>query len=116
MGLKTDLTYLRELADGSNDFVVEMIEMFLDQTPKYLSQIDLYLQENDWESIQGIAHTMKPSLSFMGIATLEPTVMSIEDNCRDQKDLETIPDLVQQLNQTCEASYKELQEELTKLK
>ncbi|MBL4715679.1 MAG: Hpt domain-containing protein [Bacteroidia bacterium] len=116
MGLNTDLTYLSELADGSNDFIIEMIEMFLDQTPNYLNQIDQYLQEKDWESIQGIAHAMKPSLSFMGIAALEPVVISTEEKCMNQRELDTIPGLIQELNQTCEVSYKELQEELTKLK
>ena len=37
--LNVDLSYLRDVSSGSNEFMVEMIELFLEQTPVYFEQI-----------------------------------------------------------------------------
>ena len=35
-----DLSYLQDVANGSNEFMIEMIQLFLDQTPGYFEQLD----------------------------------------------------------------------------
>jgi hypothetical protein len=34
MGDKIDLTYLRQISDNNDDFVIQVIELFLQKTPK----------------------------------------------------------------------------------
>ena len=38
INLDLDLTYLNEIADGSDEFIIESIDVFLDQTPVILQE------------------------------------------------------------------------------
>ena len=37
-----DLSYLQDVANGSNEFMIQMIDLFLNQTPGYFEQLDHY--------------------------------------------------------------------------
>jgi HPt (histidine-containing phosphotransfer) domain-containing protein len=43
-----DLAFLYEIADGSDDFIVDSIAMFLDQTPQLLASITDAINAQDW--------------------------------------------------------------------
>ena len=40
-----DLSYLQDVANGSNEFMIEMMEMFLKQTPGYFEQLDQLIKD-----------------------------------------------------------------------
>ena len=46
---------------------MEMIELYLEQTPALISNIKKSLTEKDWDSLHAAAHKMIPSFSIMGI-------------------------------------------------
>ena len=79
-----DLTYLNELSNGSEEFVNKMIEIFIDQTPEALGNLDNYLQEKNWEALKATAHKMKSSISIMGIKQLEGVVSELENNSENK--------------------------------
>lgn len=86
-----DLSYLRDVASGSNEFMVEMIELFLIQTPDYFEQLDQLIIQGDWIRVADIAHKIKPTLSFMGVDSARESMSVIEENARSGKNLESIP-------------------------
>ena len=61
-----DLTFLYEIADGSDEFVVESIDMLLQQAPEMLNSIDRALQSTDWPTAAASAHKLKPSMGCLG--------------------------------------------------
>ncbi len=85
-----DLTYLRDVASGSNEFMVEMIELFLIQTPGYFEQLDQLIGEKNWIKVADIAHKIKPTLAFMGADSARESMAEIEQNARDGKNLDKI--------------------------
>lgn len=85
-----DLTYLRDVASGSNEFMVEMIELFLIQTPGYFEQLDQLIGEENWIKVADIAHKIKPTLAFMGVDSARESMAEIEQNARDGKNLDKI--------------------------
>lgn len=62
-----DLSYLKELSGGSEEFEHEMIELYLNQTPVELSGLETAIQESDYANIKAIAHKLKSSFSLMGV-------------------------------------------------
>lgn len=86
-----DLSYLQDVASGSNEFMIDMIELFLNQTPGYFEQLDQLIKDENWPVVADIAHKIKPTLSFMGVESARGGMAEIEKNARNLKNLDTIP-------------------------
>lgn len=77
-----DLTLLQEIADGSDEFIVESIDMFLQQTPLSLQEISSAIDEMDWATAAAAAHKMKATLGFFGMLNSQALVQQIELSCK----------------------------------
>lgn len=73
-----DLSFLYEIADGSNEFIVESIDMFMAQTPELLHTIDTAIKGADWPMAASAAHKLKPNLGFFGMLESQSTMQEIE--------------------------------------
>lgn len=73
-----DITQLKNLSRGDEEFVVNMVEIFVQHTPPSISQMNIALQKKDYESVAKIAHRIKPSIDNMGIKQLEGVPKNIE--------------------------------------
>jgi HPt (histidine-containing phosphotransfer) domain-containing protein len=77
-----DLTFLNELADGSNEFIIESIDMFIDQTPELLQIINTAIVEKRWPATAAAAHKLKPNLGFFGMAVSQELFQQIETQAK----------------------------------
>jgi HPt (histidine-containing phosphotransfer) domain-containing protein len=77
-----DLTLLLEIADGSDEFIVDSIEMFLQQTPESLQQVEEAIKAQDWPTAGSAAHKMKSTLGFFGMLNSQALVQQIEQSCK----------------------------------
>ncbi|MBI1836755.1 MAG: Hpt domain-containing protein [Flavobacteriia bacterium] len=111
---KTDLTFLVELSEGSNEFVREMVEEFLLQLPDTISKMQEYLDDKKWIELRNVAHKLKPSLDFMGLLSIKEIVKTLEKNCVDQVNLELVPGMVKEIIDTCSIGAEELKIEVLK--
>ena len=62
-----DLSFLYEIADGSNEFIVDSIDMFLQQTPELIRIIGEAIAAGEWVTAGGAAHKRIPNLGFFGM-------------------------------------------------
>lgn len=84
------LAYLKDIADGSQEFMVEMIDIFLHQTPGYLAQLETSIEKKDWTTVAEIAHKVRPTFTFIGVDQLTQIMASIEQKARTGEDLASI--------------------------
>lgn len=89
-GPEISLAYLHDIADGSNEFMVEMIDIFLQQTPDYLNQIEQGIEIGDWATVAEIAHKIRPTFAFIGVDEAKEVMAVIENKARSGEDLESI--------------------------
>ncbi|WP_158826380.1 Hpt domain-containing protein [Mucilaginibacter lacusdianchii] len=73
-----DLTFLEEIADGSDDFIIESIDMFAQQTPQLMADIEKGIAEQNWPVTASAAHKLKPNLGFFGMLTSQGLMQEIE--------------------------------------
>jgi len=73
-----DLSFLYEIADGSDEFIVESIDMFSQQTPQLLEEIGQGIADHNWQIAGAAAHKLKPNLGFFGMHTLQQMMADIE--------------------------------------
>lgn len=80
--MKIDLAYLKDVASGSSEFMVEMIDLFLDQTPGYFEQLNNFVKDENWPKVADLAHKIKPTLAFMGADSARDSMAEIETRAR----------------------------------
>ena len=112
-GPDLDLTLLLEIADGSDEFIVDSIEMFLQQTPESLQQVSDAINAHDWPTAGSAAHKMKSTLGFFGMLNSQALVQQIELSCKQGSP--NIDELLMQINQV-KANIAENTEKLNKIK
>lgn len=78
-----DLTFLFEIADGSNEFIVDSIDMFMQQTPELLQVIETALNASDWPGVAAAAHKLKPNLGFFGMTDCQGFMQDIENMAKN---------------------------------
>ncbi len=73
-----DLSFLLDIADGSNEFIVESIQMFMQQTPELLQMIATGIAAGDWTTVSSASHKLKPNLGFFGMPISQATIQEVE--------------------------------------
>jgi HPt (histidine-containing phosphotransfer) domain-containing protein len=105
-----DLSYLSDVASGSTEFMVDMINIFLEQTPDYVVQLGKAIKDKDWPVVANIAHKIKPTLAFMGVTSARDDMEIIEENARNLKNLEEIEIKFNALESICVYLFERLEE------
>jgi HPt (histidine-containing phosphotransfer) domain-containing protein len=106
-----DLTLLEQTAMGNKEFMIKMVQMFVDQTPVLLTEINDHLTNNDWEQLGAKAHKLKPSIDLMGIAQLKQEIRDIEQFAKNNENLEILPAKVNHLTEILNKTLDQLQQE-----
>ncbi len=113
-----DLSYLTQRTKSDPKLMMEMISMYLEQTPPLISIMKQGLQDKDWNSLQSAVHKMIPSFSIMGISKdFEHIARKVQEYANNiQEQTAGIPHLVLQLEDVCAEACKELEEEFNHIK
>jgi len=62
-----DLTYLNDISDNNKEFEREMIDLFIQQAPAELENIEEAIRESNHAVIKEVAHKLKSSYSMLGV-------------------------------------------------
>lgn len=112
-----DLNYLTQRTKANPKLMMEMISLYLEQTPPLLHAMKQGLQDKDWSSLYSAVHKIIPSFSIMGISVdFENMAKKIQEYAGSQHQADEIPQLVSEVNNVCEQACIELQEEFDTMK
>jgi signal transduction histidine kinase/CheY-like chemotaxis protein/HPt (histidine-containing phosphotransfer) domain-containing protein len=104
----TDMQFLKQLTGGNNEKMSKYINMFLENAPKLLDNIDRALLANDFPSLKIAAHSLKPQLSYMGVKEEVSKIFLIEQSAGESAHFSTIPPMVINLKHLCRKAFEEL--------
>ena len=104
-----DLKELKEMLGEKNNFILEIIDTFLVQIVEELSSINEAIKKIDYPVIKNVAHTMKSTVSIMGIVILLPVLTEIEDLSKKAEGHQKITELNQELTVICEKAIAEME-------
>jgi len=112
-----DLEYLIHRTKSNPKLMMEMISLYLEQTPPLIKVMKQSFHDKDWASLQAAVHKMIPSFSIMGISSdFENMAKKIKEYASSQQQSDGIPALVLQVEAVCNQACKELKEELNRIK
>lgn len=113
----TDLTYLLNKTKSNPALMMEMIALYLEQTPVLVLSMNESLRNSDWQMLNAAIHKMIPSFSIVGIdKRFEEVAKRIQAYSLSLNDTKTIHDLVSQIDKVCTQACDELKLEYNKLK
>ncbi|MFA5971373.1 MAG: PAS domain S-box protein [Lentimicrobiaceae bacterium] len=113
----TDLHYLITRTKANPVLMMEMISLYIEQTPPLISVMKKSWKEKDWSSLYASVHKMIPSFAIMGISIdYENMAKKVQDFAKNQQQSEGIYDLVLQIDTVCTQACVELEAEYTMIK
>ncbi|MFD2532874.1 Hpt domain-containing protein [Gracilimonas halophila] len=92
-----DLSYLENMTGGDNEVMIEMINLLLTETPKHLDNIKKAQDDKNWAQLRSEAHKVKPMFLYVGLSELNQICKDLEDNAKNEADLESNAELITRL-------------------
>ena len=113
----TNLEYLQKHTKSNPKLMMEMIQLYLEQTPPLINTIKQSLADKNWEMLQAAVHKMIPSFSIVGMhpdfTAMAKKIMeySIAPHVNDE-----VHSLVLQLEKACGQACIEMEEAYNSIK
>ena len=113
----TDLSYLIGITKNDPTLMMEMIAIYLEQTPDLINIMKQSLLDKDWNGLHSAAHKIIPSFAIMGISPdFEVMAKKVQAYAGTLSQLNGIDGLLLQLENICKQACIELEEEYSTLK
>lgn len=78
------LDYINEMGAGDQGFVKEMLSMFLEQVPSQINSIIKYCNNNEYDNLSKVAHTLQSSFAMLQRKDLKDYLKKVESWSKDQ--------------------------------
>ena len=112
-----NMAYLSQRTKSNPELMMEMISLYLEQTPPLIIAMKKSFSDKDWTALHGAVHKMIPSFSIMGIhADFENMAKKVQEFAVTQQEIKGIQDLILQLENVCTQACAELEEEFNTIK
>ena len=92
-----DLEYLESMSMGSNEMIVEMIDLFVAQSDEMIDDINQHFQNDDFENLKKTLHKLKSSANLFQISELVDIIIDFESKNKDNFNKETLSTLVREI-------------------
>jgi len=92
-----NLDKLKEVAQGDDAFVHEMVITFIDSVSEEIANIQKYTAESEWKAIEKIAHKIAPNFAYIDAESLYVLAADIETKIQNGHDLTEIETMTHQL-------------------
>ena len=104
------LHHLIELDDV--DSLCEILELFLDSTPRMMGEINQAILDKNWEEVFQKSHKIKSSLGILQMNKLMSWMNKIESDAKERKNLDQIPSIFKQAETLFAQVYPMIKAEL----
>lgn len=103
-----DLSQLKVMSRGNDDFVKKMVSLFITLSKENIDIFEKAVIHNDVETLKKTAHKFKPSIDQMGIVSLKDTIRSLEKIEIDEKPEKSFIPLVEKIVKVLNEVVREL--------
>lgn len=89
-----DLSYLKTISNNNESFIKEMIVTFIETLPNSIKEIQLALNQKDFEALARATHKIKPSITLIGLQKAKTMASEIEALAKIKKPTDQLNQLV----------------------
>jgi PAS domain S-box-containing protein len=105
-----DTEFILNFTKGKIERIEKMVQMFLEETPEELINLEEYFHSKQYSNLKTIAHSFKPKYTYMGMSHLSEIAKQIEHNANVEENLEETKLLIETLKEETQKAYRELSE------
>lgn len=109
MEVKLDLSYLESMSGGDKGLMKEMIDIFKEQVPDFVTEMKLGLENNDWKALASIAHKAKSTIAIIGLNDLTEELKEFENNVIPSNEISNINRFILHFEETCKQAIIQLE-------
>lgn len=104
-----DLSMIESISGGDQQFIKQMVKLFLDNMPQNIEILKRAVEDEDWEQMWKTAHKMKSTIDSLNIVELKQEIRTIELSGKKLERLELIPSIVQKVEKVLNDCMDDLQ-------
>jgi HPt (histidine-containing phosphotransfer) domain-containing protein len=103
-----NLEYLEEISAGDKEFIADMLNDFVTQTPQTLADIDVQIKQANWYELYKIIHKFIPTFEFVGAENVRTELRVVEQYAKTSTQVEKIAPIIEKLKVDCRNIIHEL--------
>ncbi|WP_340075699.1 Hpt domain-containing protein [Leptobacterium sp. I13] len=103
-----NLDKVNELSGGDEEFTISIISVFLEETPQDILDLKEAIEKEDFQAIYKSAHKIKPNADIMGMEGARAKLLEIENQGKQDKDIEVIKSLFPSVEASINSAITEL--------
>ncbi len=108
MALHYNLSKVHALSDGDNEFVMQIIDLFLSEIPEDLKEVKVGIEEKDYKKSHAFAHKIKPTLDLMGMNVAFEEILLVEDWAKNEGKRKEIKETYKSIKLQVDNAVKEI--------
>jgi PAS domain S-box-containing protein len=113
----TDLNSLNRRTKSNPQLMMDMISLYLEQTPLLILAMKKSMRDKDWNTLYATVHKMIPSFSIMGMnPAFEQMARKVQDYANARLEADEMPEMIHQLENICAQACEELKEDFNTIK
>ncbi len=108
MALHYNLSKVYALSDNDNDFVMQIINLFLSEIPEDLKEVKIGIEEKDYKKAHAFAHKIKPTLDLMGMNVAFEEILLVEAWAKNEGKRKEIKETYKSIKLQVDNAVKEI--------
>jgi HPt (histidine-containing phosphotransfer) domain-containing protein len=101
--------YLKELSNGNEKFIRDMIDIFLTEIPEEVRNLEKGIETRNFDQVKQAAHKLRSTIPFVGIDKhIEKEIHEIEKLAENGTGIDQMKTLFVKVRDICEKAYAEL--------
>jgi signal transduction histidine kinase/CheY-like chemotaxis protein/HPt (histidine-containing phosphotransfer) domain-containing protein len=100
--------FIIDFTKGNQDRINKMVGMFLKYTPDEMQKMKSLYVEKKYPELGTLVHSFKAKFTYMGMPQLSVLAKEIEQNAKNQQNIDKTETLINQLMEQVELAYEEL--------
>src|SRR5690606_31536824 len=105
-----DLSFLKDQTKNNSTFILEMMNIYKEQSPQEISTLEKAIAESNFSDIYKTAHTLRNMIGFFGLTTfIGNELLQIEKMAKAAKDINKIKKYFTKVKVVCQRALNELE-------
>lgn len=109
--MRYQLDKLNELAAGDQDFIITIIQAFMEEAPEDMASLKEAVSKQDFDNIYQFSHKLKPNLDLLGMDYAKNSMLAIEKEAKGNKNIDYIQSLLPEAAVYVEKAIQELKKD-----
>lgn len=110
-----DLQFVEEMSGGNEEFIKQLIELFIESVPESVQNINTYYQTDNHDKLCREIHKLKSTIRTVRIPAFAEEIDEMEKLSKTGENPKRLKELIFKFNEVVPAAVEQLKDELKEL-